>query len=372
MQVLAATKLTALLDEAIAVRIFPGAVVIWQHGARHLQIARGHLTYENATPVTAQTIYDVASLSKLWTLAAWLLIAREYEIAPTRALGDFLLAFNTDDKRDMQIAHLLDHSSGIECAIQSFVPLIEDDANNGVQVLAERCGDDWTEQLAAAPLKSAPGSEVLYSCSNYFLLARLMAKIIGGNLANFITRRLIEPLYQDNEIVRTTFTPCKYLQGQIAPTETQSNGEILCGQIHDEAARFYAATDDDFCGNAGVFANADGVLRFARLWLNEGAHGGQQILHPQDSALCLENARLENAETGSRRGWCWQIDAPLYVTARAPRGSIGHLGFTGPALWLHQNSQRVCVVLNNRVHPTRDGPNRFPLLRQISSEFIDF
>ena len=369
MQVLAATRLTALLDQSIAAHIFPGAVVIWQHGTRHLSVARGHLTYENLTPVTSQTIYDVASLSKLWTLAAWLLIAREYEIAPQRALGDFLPAFNVGEKANLQIAHLLDHSSGIECAIQSFVPHGE---NNALQVLAERCGDDWIQCLSSAPLKSAPGSEVLYSCSNYFLLARVLSKIIDGNLANFITRRLIEPLYENNETVRTTFVPCKYLQGQIAPTETQPNGETLCGQIHDEAARFYTATDNDFCGNAGIFADADGVLRFARLWLNEGAHNSRQILHPQDSALCFENARLENGETGTRRGWCWQMDAALYMTDKAPRDSIGHLGFTGPALWLHQNSQRVCVVLNNRVHPTRDGPNRFPLLRRISEEFMNF
>ena len=185
MQVLAATHLTALLDEAIAARIFPGAVVVWQHGARHLTVARGHLTYENLTSVTSQTIYDVASLSKLWTLAAWLLIAREFDIAPNRAVGDFLPAFNAGDKREIQIAHLLEHSSGIERAIQSFVPRDENDA---VQVLAARCGDDWIEQLSAAPLKSAPGSEVLYLCSNYFLLARVLAKIIDGNLADFITR----------------------------------------------------------------------------------------------------------------------------------------------------------------------------------------
>ena len=172
--------------------------------------------------------------------------------------------------------------------------------------------------------------------------------------------------------MRTTFAPCKYLQGQIAPTETQSNGETLCGQIHDEAARFFSESDDDFCGNAGIFADVDGVLRFARLWLNDGAHQGQQILHPRDIKDCFQNSRLENAETNSRRGWCWQIDVPLYMTERAPRGSIGHLGFTGPALWLHQDSQRVCIVLNNRVHPTRDGPNRFPLLRRISDEFMDF
>ena len=371
MQVLATPHLrtlNALLDDAIAARIFPGGVICWQHGARQLQCARGHFTYENSTLVTPQTVYDLASLSKLWTLAAWLLISREHDIAPTRALGDFLPAFQTSDKRDIQIAHLLDHSSGITCAIQSLVP----NDNRTLQVLAGPVGENWIQQLAVAPLKSAPGREVFYSCSNYFLLARVLAKIIKSNLAQFITQRLIEPLYDSHETVRTTFAPRKYLQGEIAPTEVQSDGTTLCGRVHDEAARFYPENERDCCGNAGVFADAEGVLRFARLWIQQGAHEGKQILHPQDIDLCFQNSRLENAETGARRGWCWQIDAPLYMTERAPRGSSGHLGFTGPSLWLHRDSQRVCVVLNNRVHPTRDGPNRVPFLRRVSTEFLEF
>ncbi len=372
MQEPAINSITALLDEAISARIFPGVVVQWQHGARHLQIARGHLRYENALPVEPTTIYDLASLSKLWTLAAWLLVARDHKISASQTVGEFLPAFQSSEKSTVQIAHLLDHSSGIECAIQSFVPLDENDETNARNALKGRCGEDWIQQLAEAPLLSAPGSEVLYSCSNYFLLARVLAKIIGGNLEQFIVRRLMEPLYNADESVRTTFAPGKYLPGEIAPTETQSNGETFCGKIHDEAARFYTATDEDFCGNAGVFADTEGVMRFARLWLNDGAHENRQIFYPQDIAACFEDLRLENAETGARRGWCWQIDSPLYMTENAPRGSIGHLGFTGPSLWLHRETQRVCVVLNNRVHPTRDGPNRFPLLRQISTEFLNF
>jgi CubicO group peptidase (beta-lactamase class C family) len=394
-----ANQVAAIVEEATTTRVFPGAQVWLSRGGEVLlKDGFGATTYADTTEpdfaapvnVATNTIYDIASLSKLFTLTAFLMAARENNISVQERVARFLPSFDTNDKRDITLRQLLNHTSGIGFAIQSFVSWAK------MKSAQEMQGDDspqpqnlshaelqraelqaegaqitpnelWLQQIGEAPLHHAPGTKVLYSCTNYFLLARLIEKWTNQGLEQWLINQLWQPLQMNN----TSAQPLKYFDAlQIAPTEWR-NRFYWRGIVHDEAARQWhpAAPEASLCGNAGIFSTAADLAKFARLWLQEGAWESKQLLHPDDVRQSFSDTVPDN-DDGNRRGWCWQLDTQYYMTPHAPPNSAGHTGFTGPTLWLNPQTQQVCIILNNRVHPTRQGPVRMPYHRRIAEVLL--
>ncbi len=292
-----------------------------------------------------QTLYDLASLTKIYTLSAALCTLAQAKLAPeTTPLRAFLPGF---DAR-LTFEHLMNHSSGLA---------------RHLQTLEKVPADSWVALLQQQPLASAPGSAVQYNCANYFLLARALEKLSGYTLDELIARFLLVPLRLEN----TTFAPCDL--AFVAPTEEKQSGGFWHGQVHDEAARSWREQTGTCAGNAGLFASAGDVARFASIWLLDG----------QSSPLPgVWRARATHhilSEGNASRGWGWQRDA-LYYMGELPLAKrekrdflVGHLGFTGTSLVLNPRAGEVAVVLSNRVHPTRNGPDRLPFVRALHEEF---
>lgn len=327
-----------MLRRAIAARAFPGAVAFFSRGDAVLwHGAAGTLGYEAPfrSPATLGTLYDLASLTKLYTLAASLLVFRAAGVALEAPLRRFWPAF---DPR-ISIESLMTHSSGLVFPLQ------------GLHLVA---ANEWVSRLANAP--RGVWGEVVYCCSNYFLLARAAEAVSGASLDDIIARHILAPLQLDI----TTFAPRDLRT--VAPTEAHSGG-IWRGLVHDEAARSWREQTGTCAGNAGLFAPASEVARFAQLWT-----GDAEGLHPDDVARALQTRRPERSYW---RGLGFQFDAPFYMSEAAPRATAGHLGFTGPSLVLHRETRRIAVILNNRVHPARSGPDRLPFHRQIMAQFFE-
>ena len=328
-----------ILDDAIAQGVFPGAVVylargddVWFHGAR------GHLGWSAPfnSPAQTGTLYDLASVTKLYVLAAALNCLRAHAVSIDAPLRQFLPAF---DAR-LTLAHLMNHSSGLEIHLQT---------------LRELPVADWLPTLAEAPIIGEPGARVLYLCTNYFLLGRALVQIEGAPLETIVSKYLLNP-----GALSATFAPTDL--NNVAPTEADRSGGWVRGEVHDEAARAFRAQTGDCAGNAGLFASAEAVAKFARLWFDD-------FFHPADLKAINAAPLPENVtpQTCYARGLGFQMDAPFYMSQSAPPNSWGHLGFTGPSLVLHRGTKSVVVVLNNRVHPSRTGPNRLPFHRALAA-----
>lgn len=341
--------LKLIVDAAAARGIFPGAAVFLARGDRvYAHAGFGTTAYEAdySKPVLRNTLYDLASLTKLFTATAWLMVAREDGIDAFTPVSSFLPLFNASDKGAIQIRHLLQHTSGIEIAIQG---------------LTDEPTGSWVRRISEEPLKTEPGRSVLYSCTNFFLLARIIEKVTSEYLDDFIQENILDKL----GMARTTFFPLRDWESYTAPTEI-IDGEALHGVVHDEAARAWEkATGHASCGNAGLFGTALDLWKFCQLWSQDGSYERKQILAPEDVKKALTDSHTE-VSPSARRGWGWQIDAEFYMSELAPPGSCGHAGFTGPTLWLNRGTGHVCIILNNRVHPNRNGPERFPTHRKMA------
>ena len=339
-----------IVRDAIHHGVFPGATAYLARGETvTFAEAQGQLGVAPPfdKPVTPATLYDLASLSKIYVLAAALRCLRAHQILLDAPLSAFLPAFPPQ----ITLAHLLGHSSGLELHLQTLTDLPV---------------EQWLPAIAATPSARAPvyapGERVLYLCTNYFLLGRALVEIEGAPLKAIVEKYLLRPAN-----LRATFAPqdltnvapTEAKSGETKPGEASGRGGFWCGVVHDEAARAFRAETGDCAGNAGLFTDAADVARFGQLWWSE-------FFHPDDVAAI--GARPLPEESGAR-GLGFQIDKPFYMGENAPPDCWGHLGFTGPSLVLNRASKSVVVLLNNRVHPTRNGPNRMKWHRELAAWF---
>lgn len=360
-------QLAAIFDEAIATRAFPGGVAWLARGERLLaHAAFGTTAYEDkySCGATTDTIYDIASISKLFTMTVALIIAREAGIGIETPIRKFLRDWNPPSgsaAREITIRQLLNHTSGIEIAIQSFAPR-PTIAGHAVAANHQQVPtSQWIERIAQSPLQGAPGERVLYSCTNYFLLARLVEAWSNCSLDDLIETHLLKPLAME----RTSFYPLdNFSLDQIAPAEIdEATGKPWHGVPHDEAARVWMEQEGSACGNSGLFGTASDLARFARLWLDEGQSNGAQIIAIEDVRRALrDTVGAENYN----QGLGWHEDVSGWMSLQAPRGTAGHAGFTGPTMFLCPATRHVGIMMDNRVYPTRHGPIRMRFHRQVA------
>lgn len=325
-------------------RTFPGGVVHCQNLGQDwaLRAAYGFLTYDESEPVHKDTLYDIASLTKLFTATAFLSVAEAHGIALDTPLARFYAEFAAPPLGEITLRHLLQHSSGLALHVQE---------------LANEPPETWPARVAAAGLVHIPGAAVRYTCTAYVLLGWIIEAVTGASLESVMMARVVEPL----GLRRTCYNAAqKYPAAEIAPTEINAvTSEPWRGIVHDEASRALGGV----AGNSGLFSTAADLGIFAAMWLRGGAHAGHQIISEAAVARALTDAvQADNY----RQAYGWHLDVSSWMSLRAPRGTAGHLGFTGPMLWVCPERGLSLVVLNNRVHPTREGPKRMGLLREIS------
>ena len=334
-----------MVEQAIGRKELPGAVVAvgteagvaWQASVGQRQVQ------PTPEPMTADTIFDAASLTKVVaTTTAVMMLVEQGKVRLTDRVAAHLPGFERYGKRDITIRHLLTHTSGLRPDLE-FTP--------------EWTGYDLaiSKALAEVPI-ARPDERVIYSDINFFLLGHLVGVVSGEPLDEFTRKRVFVPLRMKD----TMFEPPASLARRIAPTEKcapisfpcgQEAGTWLRGTVHDPTARRM----DNVAGHAGLFTTAADLARFARMLLNGGSLDGVRILSP------LTVARMTSPSTpvGERnvRGLGWDITSAFSANRGdlMPSRSFGHTGWTGTSLWVDPGTRTFIVFLSNRVHPDGKG-----------------
>lgn len=326
-----APQIDAIVTNAIAERIFPGAVVLVARGDTILHHAGyGGTVYEldRARLVTPNTLYDIASLTKMVTATAAL-----------RLLDAGLLDLDAPAARylpELQasavlLRHLLTHTSGLDIRLSALR-----DAGR------ERL---WQTVYALTPAHP-PASRVAYTNVNSLLLGEIVARVSGLPLEQALAELVSEPL----GLRDTQFCPPAGLLDRIAPTERDEEwrGGLVHGQVHDESAYMLGGV----AGHAGLFSSAADLYRFCRSWLAGPGERAPALLRPATLRLACEN---HTPGLSLACGLGWMIDRPAFMGA-APAGTLGHTGFTGPTMVLVPSHDLIVIVLSNRVYPRRSPP----------------
>jgi CubicO group peptidase (beta-lactamase class C family) len=337
----------AVVREGIAARAFPGGVLAIGRGGSlvHLR-AFGRLTYdEGAAAVAPDTIYDLASLTKvIVTTTLAMILVDEAKLDLDARVSGFVPGFTGGGKERVTLRQLLTHSGGLLW----WAPLYKELKGKAA----------YLERIVAIELSYEPGTKSVYSDLGLILLGDVVERLGGAPLGELARRRVLDPLGMKD----TLYVPPAGLVPRIAPTENDPwRGRLLRGEVHDENAFALGGV----APHAGLFGTAADLARFACMLLDEGRGPVARLVSRATVELFTERAGVPLAsralgwdtpanETGARSS---TPGAPGYTSAGSllsPR-SFGHTGFTGTSMWMDPERELFVVLLTNRVHPTREN-----------------
>ncbi|VXB60013.1 serine hydrolase [Massilia sp. 9I] len=348
------------IEASIAERKLPGAVFHLERDGAVYEKGYGRFTYDDgATPVTPETVFDAASLSKvLSTAPSVLLLAEEGKLDLEAPLARYFPECTGSGKEAITVRQLLTHSSGMPAGLPA------KPAWEGKQAaLALACSRE---------LSHPPGIFFRYSDINYILLGLLVEKVSGMPQERFAQERIFAPLGMRD----TGYLPlARMAAARIAPTQRGADsapdaalhgdlgpGQLLQGAVHDPTVRRMGGVG----GSAGVFSTVRDVARFGRMLVQGGELDGVRVLS-RDSVRLLTT--VQSPQGLALRGMGMDIDSPYAQRPRGsvfPVGSFGHTGFTGCILWVDPQSGTFYVFLSNRVYPD-DKSNILTLYTELGT-----
>jgi CubicO group peptidase (beta-lactamase class C family) len=318
----------------------PGAVILVLHDGRVVwRKAYGLRARKPAeVPMTVDTVFDLASLTKPVATATSIMILMEQgKLRLTDRVAEHLPAFGQNGKDKITVEHLLLHTSGL------IADNPEADYRDGRAKALER--------ICALTPRGAPGERFTYSDVGFIILGELVEKLGGLSLDAFSAKHIFTPLGMS----QTAFRPSDELKERAAPT-VQRDGHWLVGEVHDPRA----AALGGVAGHAGLFATADDLAVFAQMILDGGAYQGKRVLRAETVRIMTTARDVPSGQ----RAYGWDV-ATSYSANRGklfPRGeSFGHTGFTGTSIWLDPRSKTAVIFLSNRLHP--DGKGNVTRLR---------
>lgn len=331
----------ANIDEAVLASVerkeTPGAVVL---------VARqGRIVYRKAfgdraispkrEPMTIDTIFDLASLTKvIATATSIMMLVERGKVSLADPVALYIPEFGKNGKERITVEQLMTHRAGLppDNEIADYV---------GVSV-------DPLKMIYELQPYYEPGSRFVYSDVGYIVAAEIVRRMSGKRVDEFARENIFAPLGMKD----TRFMPeaaAISTPQRIAPTEIRE-GRVMRGEVHDPRSYEMGGV----AGHAGLFSTADDVAIFCQMILNKGEYNGARVLAPYTVERMLSAHSLP---TSQMRGIGWDINTSFSSNRGDlfPVGTFGHTGFTGTSVWLDPASQTFVVLLTNRVHPAGKG-----------------
>jgi CubicO group peptidase (beta-lactamase class C family) len=346
--------LESFIRRQIEKKVFPGISILAASEGEILFNRRfGCMaSWPESEPLAADTIYDLASLTKPLVTAFLALYFLEkkcwrLEDAPRRFIPGFPLA--------VTLEQLLTHSAGFTPWYPFYLYRPQDDL----------------EQMVLA-VDSLPGSRVEYSDVGYILLRHLLERVSGASFQDLAAQAIFMPLGLSDTFIGVP----PALKRRCAPTEIGNRyersmaraeheaaaasfswrSELIRGDVHD-ANSFYGGGS---AGNAGLFSSALELFALSREFFPETA----TLLDGDTVAFFWRDRTPWDPQ---RRTVGFQLNSSPGASGGAALspGAIGHSGFTGTSLWLEAEKRRQWILLCNRVHPRVRKTNFNAVRRQL-------
>ncbi|GGB09280.1 glycoside hydrolase family 3 N-terminal domain-containing protein [Puia dinghuensis] len=372
MDALRLRKIDAIAREAIGKKAAPGCVVlVAKDGRIAYEKAFGHMTYDGTEPVYPETIYDMASCTKICaTTMAVMKLYDEGRLDLHRTLGDYLPWVKGSDKDTLQLWDILLHQAGLVPDVFFYKETIDSskegnllpgfftrtpDSTHDVRVAGNMyLRNDWRDTMELRIVQSPLGPrKYVYSDNDFIFLGLVVEAITGMSLDQYVKKTYYDPL----GMTSTGFKPRdRFPLGRIAPTsdEVAFRRQLIRGDVHDPGAAMFGGV----AGHAGLFSDAYDLAILEQMLLDGGTINGITFLKP--STIDLFTAYHSDI---SRRGL--GFDKPEKDNARrkepypclsASPETFGHTGFTGTCVWVDPKYNLIFIFLSNRVNPEQSNP----------------
>lgn len=362
----------AIAEDAITRGAAPGAVVlVAKDGKIAYYKTYGNFSYDNAEPVTTESIYDMASVTKVCaTTISVMKLYDQGKLDLKKKLGDYLAWVKGTNKENLTIENILLHQAGLVAYIPFYretidaagVPLpgfysaVKNDSF-GIRVAKNLyMRNDWRDTIYKRILQSPLGkpNRYIYSDNDFIFLGKIVEAISGLSLDEYVKKEFYKPM----GLTTAGFKPAEQFPlSRIAPTEQEKffRQQLLRGDVHDPGAAMFGGV----AGHAGLFSNAYDLAVIMQMLLNGGIINGKRYL--QKETVEMFTAYHSSI---SRRGYGFDkpekdnhIRPDPYPCYTASPLTFGHTGFTGTCVWADPVYNLVFVFLSNRVNP-EGGDNR--------------
>ena len=367
------TKIDSLVNLGLTNKAFPGCVVIAaRKGVVIFHKAYGYQTYDDRIAVDEDDLYDLASVTKISsTLAGLMLLNTEGKFSTDKTLGFYLPDFRKTNKGNIGMRDFLTHQAGLTPFIPFWKETINKDKKFKRNTFDYQLTKKYPIEVAQGlyiyknyrkkmfnEIKKSPLGEkkYVYSDLTFIIAPEIIENLTGQKWYNFVT----DSIFKKIGAFDIGFNPyLKYPLSRIVPTEYDSlfRKQLLHGTVHDEGAAMLGGIS----GHAGLFATANDLLKLMELYRRMGEYGGEQLIGRN---VMEDYTKVQFPENKNRRGL--GFDKPLlnnselaqkdtYPTRSASPQSFGHSGYTGTFVWVDPVSEISYVFLCNRVYPTRNN-----------------
>ncbi|MXV94075.1 MAG: beta-lactamase family protein [Chloroflexi bacterium] len=373
-------------------RTFPAlGICVIHRGEVALEAGWGWLDPEaKQLPVRTDTLFDLASVSKLLAEVSFLALVEAGAVALDDALVTVIPEFGrvnpraiaggqdphsraflpaearyarlTVDPSAVTFKHLLTHSSGL-APWRAVYMLAAQDPPPAPSAGEAYDGARWRRGLAAMvdfPFAGPVGEIVRYTDVGIMLLGEAVARLYGARLDEAVRALITQPL----GLHSFTYNPIKngIPRERIAPTEVDDHWRMrrAWGEVHDENACGLGG----IAGHAGLFSTARDVALFGDAWLRANPR------LPVSAAL-RRLATKEHVRGQYRLGLGWMLKAASDSSAGDlfSDSAYGHTAYTGTSLWIDPERGLVCALLSNRVYHGRD-PCGIQAFRRAAHDLI--
>jgi beta-N-acetylhexosaminidase len=367
-------EIDSIVEDAIRQQAIPGAVVlVAKDGKIAYEKAFGYLGYDSTEQVYPQTLYDLASVTKVMaTTVSLMKLYDEGKLKLDKKLGDYLPWVKGSNKQNLTVRDILLHQAGLK----SFIPFYREtidltpeglpkysvyvpkpDSLHMMRVAANMyMRDDWMDTIYRRILQSevVGKGKYVYSDNDFIFLGKIVEAVSGMTLDQYVKKEFYDKL----GMTSTGFKPLnRFSINRIAPTEDDIlfRKQLIQGDVHDPGAAMFGGV----AGHAGLFSDAYDLAVLSQVMLNNGTFNGQRFFKK-------ETIKLFTAYQSaiSRRGF--GFDKPEkdnatrkepYPTLSASADTYGHTGFTGTCFWIDPKYNLTYIFLSNRVNSP--DPNKF-------------
>ena len=357
-------KIDSLANIAIDSAMTPGLQLLIAKDGRVVYNKNfGYLTYDKKSKVKNNTIYDLASLTKiLVTLPIVMKLVETGTINLDTKLKEILPSYVDSNKSNITIKEMLSHYSNLKSWIPFYKSTLDSITKKPKNlyynsVYSNKHNIKVSENLYLLSsykdsinslIKNSELNKEKYRYSDlpYYILKLYIEDYYSNDLSSLINSQLFNEIgmpkasYYPKEITSTN---------NIAPTEIDNYfrfGEIR-GTVHDMGA----AMQGGIGGHAGLFSNANDIAKIMQMYLQGGQYGNKKYFNK--STIDLFN-KCYYCEDDNRRGVGFdkpQIEGDGPTCGCISMQSFGHSGWTGTYTWADPEEKIVYVFLSNRSYP---------------------
>jgi CubicO group peptidase (beta-lactamase class C family) len=342
---------------AVALAAKDGVIVLREAVGKAVRYATPttELPPEQQLPATTGTLYDLASISKLFTTVTLLQLVEQRRIDLDTPVATYLSEYAESAKTTITVRHLLAHTSGLP----AFRPLYSEFPTPQARLAAA-----LTTPVTAG---TTPGAQYVYSDLGPIALGVLVERTTGRSLDAAVHHAVTGPLSMRD----TRYRPDPARKPRIAATEYEDDvgRGLVWGEVHDENAWSLGGV----AGHAGLFSTVDDLAVFAQMLLNGGHFAGRRILHASTirEALVNHNAHLGKHFPDSDRGLGFELNKHSFMGGLASPVTFGHTGFTGTSIVIDPIAHTFLILLANRVHPSRDWGTNTASRRALGNDLAE-